>query len=1142
MTGRFVVFAVMGMLALNLPAQETRGEIFGRVTDASGAVVVGATVTATPAAGASSSALTNATGDYALALLTAGNYRLSIESPGFRPVREHNVAVRAGERSMVNVKLEVGGTRQTIQVMAHAPLLDAANPASGLLLDVDVARQLPIRGGDPHALSLLVPGVINLAENGTLRPYDNENVSAMAINGSGAGTHEYTINGASNTGGASGNVAFGPPPGTVSEFRITTSPFDARNGFSSGAIMSLGIRPGSRDVHAQLYSYLENPAVNANSFFSNASQHEDNFRENRWGAVASGPLYIPHIFKSRNRVFWMYGYDGIRDSQPYGSSNLAYTVPTASERIGDLGDLLAYGASYQIYDPATTRPATTTGRYTRDPFPNNLIPQTRLSKTAQNLVARYYPIPNLPGAKPAGVNYNVPSVQRNDFGSHLLRLDHAAKKNRLSLRANLNDRNQSLQRRFNDGAGTVGERDNLGFGADDSYSFRPTLLLNLRYNYTRYVDNWGPPSVGLDLTALGFSSTYVNQIVGVDPRNLMLPDITPTGYPELNGQSAIRLASDIHAFAADVTRVLRGHTFHIGGEHRIYRDATGNTGRSSGKLNFNTNWTRGPLDNAASSPIGQGLASFLLGLPTDGQMEVNPSLAQQYQVSGWYAQDNWKVSSRLSVTLGLRWEYEIPLTERYDRSVRAFDPSAALSIASTVAANYAKTPIAQIPAAAFAARGGLTFANVNGLPRSLWNSDTYNVAPRVAVAWLLNPKTVVRAGYGMAYDIARQSAIQTGFSRITTLVASTNNGQSYTDSLDNPFPTGFALPTGSSLGAMTGAGQAISAFPVRLRNPYAQRWEFTLQRSLGTQAIFQIAYVGNRGTHLRVTRQLDPIPAPYLSTSPVRDNVRYTSLTTNVTNPFYPLLPNTSLASSTVQLAQLLRPYPQFTSVTSSGNDGYSWYHALQASLQKRFSKNYMVTMAYTWSRYREAVTYLNESDPALYRSISNQDRPHRLVTSLIYDLPFARQRRGWSGALAKGWQFHGIHQQQSGAPLNFGNILYYGGDVSLPPRQRNNAHWFNTAVFERTSAAQLVDNIRTFPLRLSNVRSPGLGLLDVGMSKVSKIRERVTMELRGDAFNAFNHTHFGCPNTTPTSTDFGKLTTTAQLPRIVEFSVKFGF
>ncbi|MBZ5581235.1 MAG: TonB-dependent receptor [Acidobacteriia bacterium] len=522
-------------------------------------------------------------------------------------------------------------------------------------------------------------------------------------------------------------------------------------------------------------------------------------------------------------------------------------------------------------------------------------------------------------------------------------------------------------------------------------------------------------------------------------------------------------------------------------------------------------------------------------------MDVNPSLAQQYQISALYFQDAWKVRKRLTLSLGLRWTHDIPTTERFDRSVRGFDSDAVSPIAAAAEAKYAKSPSPQLSPADFHVRGGLLFAGVGGQPRSLWRSDWLNFAPRIGLAWMAGSKMVGRAGYGVFYDPARRNAIQTGFSRQTTLVASQDTGQTYIASLEDPFPKGFNMPTGSSLGLMTNAGQSVTVIPGQALNPYMQHWEAILQKAAGGTAAFEIGYVGTRGVHLRAQRQLDPVPLERLSRSLVRDNTQYAILTTNVANPFYPLLPSTSLSGSTVQLQQLLRPYPQFTGVTATANDGFSWYHGLQALAQRRF-RNGFALASYTWSKYMEATSFLNEADPAPARSISPSDRAHRLVAAGLYELPFGRSRKGFRWSLARGWQVQAIYQRQSGAPLSFGNVLYYGGQVGLPADRRSPERWFNTAVFERATANQLVYNVRFFPLRLADVRSMGLNLLDLGMSRKLRAGERATVELRADAFNVLNHTRFAAPNTSPTSTDFGAVTATSQLPRNLEFTLRLQF
>jgi hypothetical protein len=1134
-----------------LLGQTPRGELLGHVTDGTGSVVIGAHVRAAcPSAKAGAVTVTAAAGDYALRVPAPAECTLTVEMPGFRPYVLRKIDVPADEPVLVDVRIQVETSREMLDVAAAPPPLEAGPAGMNSIVKPEEFLELPIRNGSPFAMALMAPGVVNLSEGGTARAYENENLSAMAFHGAVPGTHEYSLDGFANNGGLSGNVAYVPPGAAVSEFRTGAARFDARDGFAMGSAIGFGLRSGGDRLHGELRFSPENPATDANSFFSNKSgSAKDDFRQNRWVAYLGGPLALPGHPAPRGRIYWMYATEGIVATQPYRRASLSYTVPSDLERAGNFSDLLALGSQYQVYDPYSTRPSSTAGRYTRTPYPGNVIPPARINQTASRILATYYPPANLKGVKPNAVNYLIPSTQQNRFQSHLVRLDRQfGAHDRLSFRASLSGRAQDAERTFNGGAGIVGQRDNRGFSLDNIFTPQPQLVLIARYSYTRYVNDYAPPSAGLDITALGFSQTYVNQVHAVDPRGLMLPDIAPTGYPELNGQQASRSASDIHSFALGASRSVGGHIFHFGGERRVYRDNAANTGRSSGKLLFDSNWTRGPLDNSAAAPIGQGLASFLLGLPTGGSMEVNPSLAQQYQVSALYGQDAWKAARNLTVSLGVRWEFEIPVTERYNRAVTSFDFDSPSPIASSAQTKYAQSPSAQLPAASFRVRGGVLFAGVNGQPRELWQSGKRNFAPRAALAWALGRAAVLRAGYGAFYDLARQSAIQTGFSRTTSLVASQDNGQSYIAGLENPFPNGFAMPTGSSLGLMTNAGQAASAFPRRLLNPYAQRWTVSVERSIGGKMAIEAGYVGSRGTRLRVTRQFNALPLSWLSPSLVRDNSRYSVLTTNLTNPFYPLLPGTNLSGTTVQLQQLLRPYPQFTGVASVGNQGFSWYHALQAVLQRRIPGGFLMA-SYAWSKYMEATAFLNEADPAPTHSISASDRTHRLVAAGVWALPLGKGKRlaarGVSKAILGGWQLHAIYQKQSGAPLSFGNVLYYGNglrDIALPSGSRKPERWFNTSPFERASASQLVYNLRRFPLLLGGVRSMGLDLLDFGAARNLHVRERTTIQVRADAFNLTNRPHFAAPNTTPTSSDFGAVTTTSQLPRTIEFSARLLF
>jgi hypothetical protein len=403
----------------------------------------------------------------------------------------------------------------------------------------------------------------------------------------------------------------------------------------------------------------------------------------------------------------------------------------------------------------------------------------------------------------------------------------------------------------------------------------------------------------------------------------------------------------------------------------------------------------------------------------------------------------------------------------------------------------------------------------------------------------------------MFYDLDRQSVIQTGFNQQTALVPTLDNGLSFVASTANPFPDGWSKPSGASKGLMTYAGQSISFFNPNLRTPYVERWQFGVQREISRQTVVELSYVGNRGTKLRTTRNLDAVPRQYYSTLPERDQTWINNISASVANPFYPLLPGTSLAGSTVGRSQLLRPYPQFTGVSYTTNEGYSWYHSLQTRFEKRLSAGYTASVAWTWSKFMEATGFLNETDPRPERVISDQDRTHRLVVTGIYELPFGRGRRwlsptkGVAGRLISGWQVSGIFQGQSGSALGFGDSILYGSlkDIPIPNSQRTIQRWFNIdAGFERASAKQRSWDIRTLPSRFSGIRADGMNNWDLSVIKNTHVRERGYVEFRTEFINALNHTQFSAPNTTPTSTAFGTVSGVAQFPRIIQLALRVVF
>lgn len=1148
----FLFTAVAFLLQSSLLGQEVRGTLIGRVTDQREGSIVGAAVHAlNPATGVRSSTTTNTSGDYMFPFLIPGPYELTVEAAGFKAYKRPGISIRVNDRVTVDVVMEIGSTSESIQVTAESPILDTSTASMGQVIDSRTVLDLPLKDGMVVVLATLSPGVSFLPQRtGYTRPFDVGTPSQISIDGTRTGSNEFMLDGAPNM--HRGNVSYSPPPGVVEEFKVQTATFDASYGYMAGGALNMSLKSGTNTVNGQMYYFLQNPALNANRFFSNrVGTERANFRLHRWGGSASGPVVLPKLYDGRSRTFWMYGYEGIwsLDPTPY----VIEAVPSPAMRQGNFSELLALGANYQIYDPFSTTPAAG-GRFSRQPLAGNIIPTNRINPVAKN-IASLWDQSNQAGTADGTNNYTKAKNALDIYYNHIVRIDHnISDKQRFFVRTMVTEMDRDENVRHNLAFGNKYLRWNRGAGFDHVYVFSPRLFMNTRYSYARFIENVPPLQNGWDLAGLGFSQQYIKQINQVDPRAIRLPRIQVGGYSELSTATNSPFHNDTHDAATNLTTIVGSHTLRYGAAFRAYRENRYDFGHSSGSFAFGTTWTRGPLDTSPSAPMGQTMASFLYGLPTGGFFPIQDSYAEQGTTWAFYLQDDWKINRKFTLSIGLRYELASPLTERFDRSVRGFEAAAVTPISAQAEANYARQPIPEVPAAQFRARGGLTFAGVGGLPRTLWKTDATNLMPRLGFAYSITPKTVFRGGYGVYYEpiaVRNVHANQTGFSQQTAFVASVDNGQTYSANLTNPFPDGFLLPLGAAGGVGTNLGQGVSFFNESIRNPYMQRWQFAMQQEMFKNTLIEVSYVGNRGTRQRIGQPLNAVPAQYLSTSPVRDQATINFLNAQVPNPFYPLLPRTGLAATTVSRSQLLRPFPHFTGVSMDVNQGYSWYHSMQVRFEKRFAQGFSSTLSYTWSKLMEARERLNEVDLMPYEVVSDQDRTHRLASTFIYELPFGRGKAlggsagGGMDRLIGGWQLQGIYTLQSGEPLGFGNAIFNGNlkDIPLPRGERTVDRWFNVdAGFERNPSRVLAANIRTFPLRFSGVRVATLNNWDLSLIKNTNITEKVRLQFRMEAINALNHAQFLGPNTDPSNTAFGRVTDERAWPRVVQFGLKMLF
>jgi hypothetical protein len=1144
--------------------QESRGTISGRVTDPQDAGIPGVKVVITNIeTGVATPLTTNDKGVYVAPLLLPGTYNLSAERDGFKKSTRANIALTVNDDLQIDVRLELGSVSDSVTVVESAPVLESTNASISLLLGNKELTDLPIAHGNPYQLIALAPGVTFEGDMLLNRPYDPTHSVDYSMGGSASGTTDFTLEGVSNTtkGSSQGKVAAGyvPPVDAIGEVRIETNSFDARTGQSSGGVVNMSLRSGTNKVHGSGTFVKMAPEWFANNFFSNKSGAErGDFDYNRWSGSLSGPVYLPHIYNGKNKTFFMWAYEALRDQRPRGGTT--FTVPTEAERKGDFSALLALGSNYQIYNPFTRRPETgSTTRYRQDPFPGNIIPANLFNPVALKVMS-YFPLPTGLGTT-ADFRNNYPqttAAETADYYTHTGRIDHNfGDRDRLFVRGNGYVRSTMRNDYFQNRAyGLTEQYHPFGASIDEVHTFGGTLVMNVRYGYTRMTRETNPLyGRGFDLTSLGFPKALNDAI---SPAFREFPYFVINGYFNTQNVGEARFM-DTHTFVTALTKVKGNHTIDFGFEYRAYRQNKYNgSSTRSGGYTFDTTWTRGPLDNATSAPIGQGFAAFLLGLPaTSSNVARNADFAEESTVWMGYVQDNWRIRRNITLTAGLRYELEGPLTERYARSIRDFDSSVVLPIEAAAqaayAASYDSNPTKEMTPSQFRVRGGLVFAGVNGQPRELWNRDWNNFAPRVGLAWTLARNTVLRTGYGIyfgALGYRRTDVTQNGFERTTNVIPTKDTGLSFYGTLSNPFPDGIQEVTGSSLGAMTDVGNAIAPFNPNPVADYNQRWQASIQRQFGHSTMLEVAYVGNRSTKVEVDRDLNVVGNQNLSRSPVYDTAVVNYLTANVPNPFrnLPGVNGTFGTGNTISRENLLKPYPQFTSVTGETYQGYSWYHSLQTRISRRIGTT-NVNATYTWSKNMLASEFLNPADPMPSRAIAKADRRHRATVALIYQLPFGRRAKLLHNvpramdAVIGGWQISTMYIYQSGQPLSWGDVIFFGDPADIGNGPHTAEQWFNTnAGFTKNSSSRPTSHFRTWPLRFAALRGDALNNVDVSFNKSWRFGERVTAQFRVDALNALNHPTMGLPQMDQFNSAFGQITATLNYARQVQATLRVTF
>jgi Carboxypeptidase regulatory-like domain len=1224
-----LTFAMLALLAMPLRAQLYSGSVTGVVTDPTGAVIPGAKVTLTDTSkGYAFTATSDAVGRYILRNIPPSTYQLSVGATGFKTSTRTDIVLDVGQNATVDAKLELGTTTQTVQVSGAAPLLATQDATTGQNVNRTYINDLPLVGRGVFDLAFLSPGV-NPAPT---MAYGNSGGVAnnFTSNGGRNATADILIDGVSTTDYEQNSAIvvplYTPSVDAVQEFKVQQNNFSAEIGFSGNTVLNVVMRSGTNQLHGSLYEFLRNQVLDANDWFNNqAGVDLPARRYNQFGGTVGGPIILPHLYNGKDKTFFFFDYQATRD---HSASSFNAGVPSMAERNGDFGELCGYaGGTFdssgacsnsgaQLWDPysgfndpnngwtnqtfipynnmatyQSTATSTAASPLFGTPYQLAAVPGNIIDPVAMKMMS-YYPMPNV-GVSTANynpyLNWHGAGVNINNGDQYDIKIDHRfSNSNLLSAR---------YSQQWGNGHGADCFKNALdpctggpvissahAFVLNDTWTVNPSTVVNLGYGFTRsfsYGQGPGADFPSFDpVKDLGLPSYITDSGFPVAPTIYVYG-----GYQRAGGESIgyqawaiIKYGQETHDLLGSLDKIAGRHEIKAGGEYRMHRITFGQPGAPAGIMLFDTDTT--DQNPGGFSGGGDAMASFLTGIggPNQwGEYEVPLFVATQSVQYGAFVQDNWRVTDKLTVNLGFRYDIDLPRTERHDRQ-QWFDPNAALPFS--------------VPG--FNLHGGEAFAGVNGNPRGVVNSYYKGVAPRIGVAYRFWKNTVFRAGYGIFYNPSAWAAAGTGPGGFDGFTGVTgwpyqyqNNGYTPFGYMRNPFPYGITPPTGSSLGVLQQMGLGANG-ALRTDNvpSYTQTWSAGFQHELGGGVLLDLNYVGTKGTHLYFNGagNLDHL-GPWVEQMSPSDiaNLAYN----RIPNPFqgYITDPTSSISGDTIPAYQPLRPYPQFTGIfTLFPPRGSSIYHAFQIRVQKNMSHGLQFVGNYTWSKT------LSDSDVSSYtewlggfdgiqdpnnlkieRSVSEYNIPQVLTFGYVYSLPFGRgQHFGskWNpvvDAVLGGWKTAGLWRFDDGQPvaINLG-----GGGTPIPTYgsqrpdltaalQRNNGSDWRTQYFSNPQVIQVPANftIGTAPRTLPDVRNPGASTAGLSLMKefpMGALREGMRAEFRLETFNAFNHPQFGCLNGTvqggfvgsdPTTySGFGQLNCQANSPREVQLGLKLYF
>lgn len=1153
----------------------------GRVTDATGAAIAGVTVVAhNQDTGVNTPTVTTATGDYTIPYLIPGHYSMSVKAAGFETAEHTGIVLQLAQTATVNFSLSVGSVTQTVTVNSNT-LLDVGKADTGEDIETTRVTELPLDGGDPGMLTTLSAGVVWTGSLQWQRPFDDTQMNT-SINGGQAGYIALMMDGVANSSSPINNVgqsliSYVPPVDTVQEFKIITNPYDAQYGLMAGGVEDVDLKSGTNTLHGTIYDNARRTFLDANTWSDDwyigtatpgtnlAPYATPQMSWNQYGAELDGPIYLPRVYNGHNKSFFTIAYEKFGEIQP---ETLTTSVPLSGWADGNFTNLTYWtGSTYapvSLLDPENIS-QNSNGSWVRVPFgptdtinptpAPDIIPASRINPMAQKIISMF-PAPNTtiaPGGTSYSDNYTIPAPEIERYRNVLAKWDdNLSAKDRFSLHygywERVEDVNENgLSGPLESGHVPYGERSHT-FTLEETHTVTPKLLLDFRANVGIRAD-YTIAAAAYDPTALGWSASQAAAMGSAAVAEFPYLDLSEFASPGTTGNGQTVLNSLV--MFPTMSWIKNKHSIHAGLDVRFWQSGNDVIG---GGNNFwiDRTWTQTECGSCGSwdPASGNSIASLLLGNPTSGSDTINVKTYWSAHYWAPFLQDDWKVNPRLTLNLGIRWDFVEPETERHNYGNGGFDSTAVNPISSVVSVpGYGQL------------LGGVTFLGVNGYARSAYPLTTTDIQPRFGIDYALNNKTVLRAGFGESTRSPENAPNNIGYSATTSYEANDPNypGSVYpnlANPISNPYSS-VVQPTGHSMGMLTDLGQGPWTINPRYIIPTFWNYSAGVERQLSEHDKLTIQYVGSRLYNGDCSNESSYGGCPNINhesaaaieaanCDPATGGRYENCENNNVPNPFVNVSAfsgSSYYSDTTLNFLNLTRPFPEFSDMTMwQANTSRTWYNSLQTTVEHAWSHGLVVHGTWTYSKLMDAGGYNDSTFLVPFREIDPNDMSHRITVSGVYDLPVGHGRMLLSGAnrfvngAIGGWELGSVYIYQSGTPWLLPgnpNEVYLHSAYVHPHIQKDDGYIrmvaacaeqyqenTSTGVYglvqlpfdydgtctqganflQLPSYAPYPDNIYT------GIRLPRSHQFDTDLSKNFPIYERLHLQVRASAFNVLNH------------------------------------